>query len=396
MNNGYDEIISRWREQIGAGGHLLGISAGSGMTARYTIRGGCDMILALNSGKFRQMGLGSLAGFLPYENCNRMVKEFAVKELLRYNSAIPVIFGVNATDPTVNIYELINEIKRLGFSGVNNYPTIGLVDGKFREALEEEGNSYALEVEAIRFAHYCGLVTVAFAFDEQQARDMAGAGADVVCAHFGLTRGGLLGAKQALSLEHARSVAERIFQAASEVNPEVIKMVYGGPVKTSLDAHYVYQRSGCQGFIGGSPFDRIPIESAILEVTRSFKDEDPVSPSTEWEKMLYAGSENNNYVEFVKEYISEHYMNEVRLSDLALVAHVSSAYLSTLFKQQVGCNFRDYLLSFRMNKARELITGGFPLIQVAQMVGYQDYSQFSKIYKKHFNAPPSRDQQKSR
>lgn len=392
MNNSYKEIISRWQKQIAAGELLLGVSSGSGMTARYNIQGGCDMILALNSGKFRQMGLGSLAGFLPYENSNQMVKEFAVRELLRYNSAIPVIFGVNATDPTINIYELINEIKRLGFSGVNNYPTIGLIDGKFREALEEEGNSYALEVETIRFAQYCGLVTVAFVFDEQQARDMARVGADVVCAHFGLTRGGLLGATQALSLEHARFVAERIFQAASEVNPEVIKMVYGGPIKRALDAHYVYQRSSCQGFIGGSSLDRIPIESAIQEVTRSFKDKKPISPSTEWEKILYGSSENYNYVEFVKEYISEHYMNEVRLSDLAMVAHISPAYLSTLFKKQVGCNFRDYLLSFRMNKARELITGGgFPLVQVAQMVGYQDYPQFSKMYKKHFNVPPSRD-----
>lgn len=391
MLNNY---LDYFKKQIAENGHLVGVAAGSGMTTKYAIMGGCDLIMALSSGKFRSMGLSSMAGFLSYANSNDIVMDFARKELLKQANGTPVFFGYNATDPTKQMYEYILEIKSYGFAGINNYPTIGMIDGQFREALEEAGLSYKQEVEAIRFAHYCKLLTVAFVFTPEQAKDMAEAGADIICAHFGLTYGGYLGPKKALTLEQARQTAEGIFDAAESVNPNVIKMIYGGPIKAPIDAQYMYQGSKCQGFIGGSAFERIPVEVAILDSTRSFKENKPITPSSQLEKIMFSNPGHYNYVEFIKEFINESYMTDIRLSELAKTAHLSSSYLSTIFKRDVGCSFQEYLIKVRMEKARQLIKEGVSLVMVAQLVGYKDYAQFSKMYKKHTGFSPRADSQK--
>ena len=294
--------IEIFREHIRENGHLVGVAAGSGMTAKYAVMGGCDMLLALSSGRYRSMGLSSMAGFMSYTNSNDLVMEYACREILRAAGSVPVFFGYNATDPSKQMYDYIKLIKQRGFAGVNNYPTIGMIDGEFRRELEYDGISYRQEIDAIHFAHYCKLLTLAFVFNAEQAADMTEAGADMICAHFGLTYGGYLGAKKILTLEHARQTAEEIFAAADRVNPNVIKLVYGGPIKTPLDAQYMYRGSSCQGFIGGSAFERIPVESAILEVTRNFKDNSPMIPKTKLEKIMFSDPGHYNYTDFVKEY----------------------------------------------------------------------------------------------
>lgn len=372
--------------------HLIGVVAGSRMTGKYAVMAGCDMLFALSSGRFRTTGYGSLAGYLCYSNSNEMVMDYDSRELLPFADKVPIIFGLNATDPTRNIYEYIREIKEMGFAGINNYPTVGMIDGYFRRSLEEDGIDFQQEIEAISFAHYCGLMTVAFTFSAQQAEEMTRAGADIICAHFGLTIGGYVGAKKVLTLEGARRTAEEIFEAADRIRPDVIKMVYGGPVKSPADAQFMYQGSRCQGYIGGSVFERTPVEQAILNATREFTEERLATPSSRIERMLFDNPGHYSYAEFVKEYLEENYMSDIYLSELANTLHLSAPYLSNILKNEFGESFQSYLIKLRMCKARELVLAGDnPLVKISQMVGYKDYAQFSKMYKKVYGVSPMLD-----
>ncbi|MBP2111263.1 phosphoenolpyruvate hydrolase family protein [Paenibacillus silagei] len=383
-------ILERLQSELREGNHIIGVSTGTGITAKVAADSGADFILMLNSGKFRQMGRSSLAGFLPFCNSNEMVMDFASKEIVPLVRDTPVLFGLNANDPTREMSLYIEEIKARGFAGVNNYPTVGLIDGVFREALEEDGISYDREVEAIRLAHQQELFTVAFVFDEAQAVQMAEAGADVICVHLGLTVGGLLGARKVVSLEAAKAKALRILTACGEVKPEVIKMIYGGPVKTPVDVQYMYSNNTqIMGYIGGSAFERIPSEQSITAITRDFKRLGKLDEDDLMVKMLSGITRHYDYVEFVKEYVAQNYSEEVVFADLAKVAHVSRSYLSSLFKKEVGCSFQNYLVGFRMQKAAILLQAPhLQLSEVSAMVGYPDYAQFSRMFKKLMGSSP--------
>ncbi|WP_339256815.1 phosphoenolpyruvate hydrolase family protein [Paenibacillus sp. FSL P2-0136] len=383
-------ILERLQSELREGNHIIGVSTGTGITAKVAADSGADFILMLNSGKFRQMGRSSLAGFLPFCNSNEMVMDFASKEIVPLVRDTPVLFGLNANDPTREMSLYIEEIKARGFAGVNNYPTVGLIDGVFREALEEDGISYDREVEAIRLAHQQELFTVAFVFDEAQAVQMAEAGADVICVHLGLTEGGLLGARKVVSLEAAKTKALRILTACGEVKPEVIKMIYGGPVKTPVDVQYMYSsNTQIMGYIGGSAFERIPSEQSITAITRDFKRLGKLDEDDLMVKMLSGITRHYDYVEFVKEYVAQNYSEEVVFADLAKVAHVSRSYLSSLFKKEVGCSFQNYLVGFRMQKAAILLQAPhLQLSEVSAMVGYPDYAQFSRMFKKLMGSSP--------
>ncbi|MEK5465517.1 phosphoenolpyruvate hydrolase family protein [Paenibacillus sp. FSL R7-0210] len=383
-------ILERLQSELREGNHIIGVSTGTGITAKVAADSGADFILMLNSGKFRQMGRSSLAGFLPFCNSNEMVMDFASKEIVPLVRDTPVLFGLNANDPTREMSLYIEEIKARGFAGVNNYPTVGLIDGVFREALEEDGISYDREVEAIRLAHQQELFTVAFVFDEAGAVQMAEAGADVICVHLGLTVGGLLGARKVVSLEAAKAKALRILTACGEVKPEVIKMIYGGPVKTPVDVQYMYSsNTQIMGYIGGSAFERIPSEQSITAITRDFKRLGKLDEDDLMVKMLSGITRHYDYVEFVKEYVAQNYSEEVVFADLAKVAHVSRSYLSSLFKKEVGCSFQNYLVGFRMQKAAILLQAPhLQLSEVSTMVGYPDYAQFSRMFKKLMGSSP--------
>ncbi|MEK5032241.1 phosphoenolpyruvate hydrolase family protein [Paenibacillus sp. FSL R7-0302] len=383
-------ILERLQSELHEGNHIIGVSTGTGITAKVAADSGADFILMLNSGKFRQMGRSSLAGFLPFCNSNEMVMDFASKEIVPLVRDTPVLFGLNANDPTREMSLYIEEIKNRGFAGVNNYPTVGLIDGAFREALEEDGISYDREVEAIGLAHQQELFTVAFVFDEAQGVQMAEAGADVICVHLGLTVGGLLGARKVVSLEAAKAKALRILAACGEVKPEVIKMIYGGPVKTPVDVQYMYSsNTQIMGYIGGSAFERIPSEKSITAITRDFKRLGKLDEDDLMVKMLSGITRHYDYVEFVKEYVAQNYSEEVVFADLAKVAHVSRSYLSSLFKKEVGCSFQNYLVGFRMQKAAILLQAPhLQLSEVSAMVGYPDYAQFSRMFKKLMGCSP--------
>ncbi len=384
------EILNMLHQELASGRHLVGTVAGSGMTARYTAMGGSDLILALSAGRTRIMGRSSFASFLCYGSSNQMVMELGVRELLPLIDRKPIIFGLNACDPMINLYDYLREIKHNGFSGVVNFPTICLIDGQFREALEEEGNTYDREIEAVSLAHYMDLFTIAFAHEEEQARQMVRAGTDIICVHYGFTKGGHLGAKRYLSIEAARDLSDRIFRACDQERGDVIKMVYGGPANTPEDMQYIHDTTTCMGYIGGSTFDRIPTQQAILETTRSFK-----TPYTKTESVMYSLPRNpedkSDYIDFVEKYIQQNYAQpDLMLQDLAQLTHVSPSYLSTKFKEKTGLNFTAYLIRHRMDRAAELMgQEGLSLGEIAERVGYADYAQFSKIFKKHLGSSPS-------
>jgi len=383
-------ILKVLNAQIHINGHIIGASSGSGMTAKYAVMGGADFILALSAGRYRVMGRSSHAGYFCYGNNNETVMDLGTRELLPIIQDVPVLFGLFATDPFIHLYDYLKEIKGNGFSGIVNFPTVSLIDGVFREALEEDGNTYEKEVEAIKLANYLDLFTVAFVADEEQAMQMLLAGADVICVHLGLTKGGFLGAKKYISIDEARRITDKIFGCCNEVRPEIIKMVYSGPVNTPIDMQYLYRNTSCQGYIGGSAFDRIPTERAVLNTTKAFKSYGSLAEDDPRLKILEGQMDTKDYVQFVKEYIGEHYAEEIQLGDLALFAHISGSYLSTKFKNEVGCNFSEYLVRFRMNKAEELLQEKrYSCKEVAEKVGYRDYAQFSKMFKKYIGVNPT-------
>lgn len=384
-----NEILKRLWAQINVNGHIIGAVAGSGMTAKYSAMGGADLLLALSAGKFRIMGRSSFSSYLCYGDSNAIAMDMGQNELLPIIRDVPVLFGLFASDPMIHLYDYLLKIKENGFSGIVNYPTLSLIDGKFGEAIKEEQNTYGKEVEAIKLAHFLELFTVAFVVDAHQARRMAEAGADVICAHLGLTKGGFLGAKKYISINDARRISDEIFDACDEIRNDVIKMIYAGPANTPLDMHYMYQNTKCQGYIGGSTFDRIPTERAILNTTRSFKSYGSFDENDPLTKAFGGNWNTGDYVEFVKKHIDEHYMKEIQLRDLAMVAHVSASYLSVKFKNEMGVSFTEYLIRFRMNKAMELLSQKKRACkEVAAMVGYQDYAQFSRMFKKYVGLSP--------
>ncbi|MBR0373414.1 MAG: phosphoenolpyruvate hydrolase family protein [Mogibacterium sp.] len=382
-----DVILQNLKAVCNLNGHVIGAVAGSGMTARYAVLGGANFLLALSAGKFRSMGRGSLASYFCFGNSNQIVMEMGQRELLPLLSDVPILFGIFASDPTVALPEYIAEIRTAGFSGLVNFPTVALIDGQFREALEEDGCTYAAEVEAIRLAHAQDLFTVAFVTDEDQTRKMLDAGADVICVHLGVTKGGFMGARKSISLDEARRIVDRLFAICAEVRPEAIRMVYAGPANTPLDAQYLYGNTACQGYIGGSTFDRIPSERAIVQSIRDFRSLDRNDPI----QQLLSGKLNSaTYIRTVRDYIAQHYNSKVQLGDLALLLNVSLSYLSTKFAAEVGCSFTEYLLRYRMDKAAELLQeGGLSCKEVAERVGYEDYAQFSKMFKQYKGASPA-------
>jgi predicted TIM-barrel enzyme len=265
------EALARLRQTLDEGGVIIGAGAGTGLSAKCAEAGGADLIIIYNSGRYRMAGRGSLAGCMPYGDANAIVVEMAA-EVLPIVRRTPVLAGVCGTDPFRLMPVFLEEIKRIGFSGVQNFPTVGLCDGQFRQNLEETGMGYGLEVDMIRTAHEAGLLTTPYAFDEGQARAMAQAGADVVVAHMGLTTKGAIGATTALTIEAAADLVQRIRDAAAEVNPNIIALCHGGPIAEPDDAQYILDHTtGVAGFFGASSMERLPTEIAITENMQRFK-----------------------------------------------------------------------------------------------------------------------------
>jgi predicted TIM-barrel enzyme len=265
------QILARLRELVAKRVPIIGGGAGTGISAKFEEEGGIDLIVIYNSGRFRMAGRGSLAGMMPYGDANAIVMEMA-SEVLTVVKRTPVLAGVCGTDPFRQMPHFLKQIKEIGFSGVQNFPTVGLIDGNFRQNLEETGMGYQLEVEMIRLARQMELFTSPYAFNPAEARAMAQAGADVVVAHAGLTTKGSIGASTALTLEQSVEFVQRIADAAREVNPEVIVLCHGGPISMPEDAEFILHRTrGVDGFYGASSMERLPVETAITSQIRQFK-----------------------------------------------------------------------------------------------------------------------------
>jgi predicted TIM-barrel enzyme len=266
-----DQILQRLRKSIDARIPIIGGGAGTGISAKFEEAGGVDLIVIYNSGRFRMAGRGSLAGLMPYGDANAIVVEMA-NEVLPVVKNTPVLAGVCGTDPFRLIDKFLSQIKEMGFSGVQNFPTVGLYDGLFRQNLEETGMGYASEVEMIRMAREIGLFTTPYAFNAEEAKAMAAAGADVVVAHLGLTTKGSIGATTAVTLKEAPGKVQEIANAATSVNPNVICLCHGGPIAMPEEAEYVLKNTkGVHGFYGASSMERLPTEVAITQQTKEFK-----------------------------------------------------------------------------------------------------------------------------
>ena len=263
-------LLDRFRAKIAAGRPLIGGGAGTGLSAKCEEAGGIDLIVIYNSGRYRMAGRGSLAGLMAYGNANEIVCEMAT-EVLPVVKHTPVLAGVNGTDPFMITGQFLRRLIDLGFSGIQNFPTVGLIDGTFRANLEETGMSYALEVDLIRAARALDLLTTPYVFSEQNASDMAAAGADIVVCHLGLTTGGAIGAETAMKLADCVAPINAWAAAARAVNPEIIVLCHGGPIATPDDAQAILRHCpACDGFYGASSMERLPTEAALTETTRRF------------------------------------------------------------------------------------------------------------------------------
>src|SRR5215204_4787401 len=263
--------LKRFREKVSKGLPIIGGGAGTGISAKCEEAAGIDLIVVYNSGRYRMAGRGSLAGLMPYGNANQVVKELA-PEVLTAVTRTPVLAGVCGTDPFLIRDLFLRELKALGFAGVQNFPTVGLIDGSFRANLEETGMSFQLEIDCIAAAHELGLLTTPYAFDPHQARLLTQAGADVIVAHMGLTTSGTIGAKTAKTLDDSVREVAAIAEAAKKVRGDVIVLCHGGPIAMPADAQYVLDRCDIEGFYGASSMERLPTETAITAQVGAFMD----------------------------------------------------------------------------------------------------------------------------
>lgn len=264
-----EDLIKKLREKVNNHKSILGCGAGTGITAKM-VDGIADLIIIYNSGRFRMAGCGSLAGQLPYGDANTIVLEMA-NEILPQTTKTPVVAGVCGTDPMRNMNVFLQQLKSIGIAGIQNYPTVGLYDGVFRQNLEETGMGYSLEVEMISKASQLGFLTCPYVFDEKQAEDMATAGADIIVAHMGLTAKGTIGARSTITLEQASKKIESIANAALKVNPKILITCHGGPIATPDDMKYIFENvKNIHGFWGASSIERLAVEKAIPELASQF------------------------------------------------------------------------------------------------------------------------------
>jgi len=264
-------LLEKFHDMAARGVPIVGGGAGTGLSAKCEEAGGIDLIVIYNSGRYRMAGRGSLAGLLAYGNANDIVVEMA-REVLPVVKRTPVLAGVNGTDPFCHFSSFLDHLKAIGFSGIQNFPTVGIMDGTFRIGLEETGMGFGLEVDLVRLAREKDMLTTPYVFNADEATAMTEAGADIVVAHMGLTTGGAIGAASALTLDDCVRRIDAIAEAARKVRPDILLLCHGGPIAQPEDAQYVISRcAGIHGFYGASSMERLPTELALTEQTRRFK-----------------------------------------------------------------------------------------------------------------------------
>jgi predicted TIM-barrel enzyme len=264
------DVLARLRARLDSGHIIVAAGAGTGISAKFEEAGGADLLLVFNSGLYRMHGLGSLSGLMAYGDANAIALEMGERHILPVVQDVPVICSVNGTDPTRVMRLHLRRIMEAGFSGVNNFPTVGLIDGRFRAALETTGMGYHKEAEAMAQAHDMDIFTMAYAFNAAEARMMAEAGVDLLLAHVGLTAGGSIGAEETMTLEEAAALVGEMQAAARAVRPDMLTLCHGGPIATPEDVERLLALVPVEGFVGASSMERLPVERGITETTRRF------------------------------------------------------------------------------------------------------------------------------
>jgi predicted TIM-barrel enzyme len=264
------DILAKLRKKVAAGRPVVGGGAGTGLSAKMSEAGGIDLLVIYNSGRFRMGGRGSLSGMMPYGDANAIVMDMA-REVIPVVERTPVLAGVCGTDPFRVMQLFLRDVAAAGFSGVQNFPTVGLIDGQFRQSLEETGMGFGLEVDVIRLAREMDLLTTPYAFNVDEAEAMTRAGADILIPHMGLTTKGTIGAATALSLEESAKRIQAMHDAARRINKEILVLCHGGPIAEPADAQYILDHTeGVVGFYGASSMERLPVEPAIANRVREF------------------------------------------------------------------------------------------------------------------------------
>jgi len=269
-----EEVIKRLKDTIASGKPVVIAGAGTGISGKFAERGGADLIGVYNSGLYRMDGNGSLAGLMPYGNANEIVIQLAHRVFSQIKEA-PMIAGICGTDPTREMLPFLRHLKELGFSAVMNFPTVGLIDGRFRKELEDTGMGYSKEIEALKLAKELGMFTLGYAFNEEEARLVGEAKLDVLICHMGLTTGGAIGSKysEAVSLEECAELIKRMTAEARKGHPEIMIFAHGGPISSPEDTGYIYANTEAVGFLGASSIERIPVEQPIMSAVKQFKDQ---------------------------------------------------------------------------------------------------------------------------
>ncbi len=267
-----EEVIERLRDTLGRGEPIIAAGAGTGISAKFIEKGGADLIIIYNSGRFRMAGHGSTAGLMAYGDANAVAMEIGEFEVLPVVEEVPVICGVHGSDPRRRMWHFLGQVKEMGFSGVNNFPTHSIVDGKFRQILEETGMSVQKEVDMVGLARRMDLFSIVYVGSPEEARDMAEVGADVIIAHVGTTIGGSIGVVEAaMTLEEAAARTQKIIEAGKTVRDDVIYLSHGGPISKPEDAAYINEHTDTVGFVGASSLERMAIEGSLTDLTREFK-----------------------------------------------------------------------------------------------------------------------------
>jgi len=264
------QVLKRLRDKLATGYSIVAAGAGTGISAKFEEKGGADLILVFNSGRYRMHGLGSLSGWMAYGDANAIALEMGERQILPIIKEIPVICSINGTDPTRVMEIFLKQVMDVGFVGVNNFPTVGMIDGNFRTALEQTGMGYGKEVAMIGLAHEMDIFTAAYAFNPNEARQMAEAGCDVLLAHMGLTAGGSIGATDTMTLAQAANLIQAMVDAAQAVNPDILTLCHGGPIVSPADVEEILKRVPVHGFVGASSMERLPVEKGIGDMTAEF------------------------------------------------------------------------------------------------------------------------------
>ncbi|MDK6804295.1 phosphoenolpyruvate hydrolase family protein [Aerococcus sp. UMB7834] len=367
--------------------YLIGASVGSGLTAKNAEESDVDFLLILSSGIYRQRGVSSYGAYLSSSNSNEEVLKLYQHEIWPRNLASPLILGLFASDPTIDLDQYMDDLIDGGVAGITNYPTVTLIDGRFRSALESRELGFMTEVKLLEAAKKKGLFTVAFVHTLEEALTMQKISPDILCLHLGLTTGGSLGAKKISSLQSTHRFVLNTFKRINKQSNQFF-MIYGGPIDNAPDTHFIFNNNPyVDGYIGGSVFERIPSEHSFKYLVNEFRNEETRNYLM---NLTDDTMEPSDYIRFIKSFIDEHYASEISLSELADLLHLSTAYLSRLFKKEIGISFTEYVVNYRLNLSKKLLRRSvLSLKEVAQQVGYPNYSHFSKLFKKYYGQSPS-------